>query len=431
MSENTQSYGPPGPDAVPPTASPSAPPPPPPAAPAVPRPPLRRSRTDRKVAGVCGGLAAYLGIDPVILRVVAVVLAVFGGSGLLLYAVGWLLVPEEGTDTSEGQRFIDRNGLGVGIVVAVLAVILLLGVGGGLAGGWWFGGGPDVWPLLVIGGIGFAVWFVARDRNTRVQAAPPSPPAPSGPSPSTEYAMPYAPPAASDATLPGTPLDAPYAAPPAPPLPAPPPPAPKPRSVLGLLTVSVAAIVAGVLVALDLTGEWDVDPVVLLAVLTGLVGLGLVVGAFVGRSRGLIALGVVLALCTAGAAAIPGQVSRSAGDVVWAPATLAQLEPSYEWGAGNVTLDLSDVQLDGRRRVTVDLGAGELSVLLPPDVTAEVSASTGVGSIVVPEAGINEGGLGRDIETILTPAAGTEPAGTYVLDLNVGLGELEVRRAAS
>ena len=57
---------------------------------------LRRTTADRKVAGVAGGLARHLDIDPLILRVGFVVLAFFGGAGLILYAAGWALVPEDG-----------------------------------------------------------------------------------------------------------------------------------------------------------------------------------------------------------------------------------------------------------------------------------------------------------------------------------------------
>ena len=63
---------------------------------------LRRSATDRKVAGVAGGLARHLDIDPLILRVAFVVLAFFGGAGLILYGACWLLVPEE--DGRRGRR---------------------------------------------------------------------------------------------------------------------------------------------------------------------------------------------------------------------------------------------------------------------------------------------------------------------------------------
>jgi phage shock protein C len=56
---------------------------------------LTRSRTDRKIAGVCGGFAAYSGIDANIVRLVMVLLAVLGGSGVVLYLVAWVIVPLE------------------------------------------------------------------------------------------------------------------------------------------------------------------------------------------------------------------------------------------------------------------------------------------------------------------------------------------------
>lgn len=56
---------------------------------------LYRSRTDRQVAGVCGGLAVYLGLDVSIVRIAFIVLALLGGPGLLLYIILALVVPEE------------------------------------------------------------------------------------------------------------------------------------------------------------------------------------------------------------------------------------------------------------------------------------------------------------------------------------------------
>jgi phage shock protein C len=56
---------------------------------------LYRSRTDRKLAGVCGGLAQYLGVDATAIRVIFVVLAVLGGSGLIIYLAMWILVPPD------------------------------------------------------------------------------------------------------------------------------------------------------------------------------------------------------------------------------------------------------------------------------------------------------------------------------------------------
>ena len=56
---------------------------------------LRRSSTDKVVAGVAGGLGRYLGIDPVILRVAFVVLTLAGLAGILVYIIGWIAIPEE------------------------------------------------------------------------------------------------------------------------------------------------------------------------------------------------------------------------------------------------------------------------------------------------------------------------------------------------
>ena len=56
---------------------------------------LRRSRTDKMVAGVCGGLAKYFGLDSTILRLVFVLLLIFAGTGVLLYLIMWLVVPYE------------------------------------------------------------------------------------------------------------------------------------------------------------------------------------------------------------------------------------------------------------------------------------------------------------------------------------------------
>ena len=55
---------------------------------------LYRSRTDRMLSGVCGGLAQYFDVDPVIVRLAAVLFAVWGG-GIVAYIIGWIIVPEE------------------------------------------------------------------------------------------------------------------------------------------------------------------------------------------------------------------------------------------------------------------------------------------------------------------------------------------------
>ena len=56
---------------------------------------LRRSRTDKMIAGICGGLGKYFGLDSTFLRLVFVLLLIFAGTGLLAYLVMWLVIPYE------------------------------------------------------------------------------------------------------------------------------------------------------------------------------------------------------------------------------------------------------------------------------------------------------------------------------------------------
>jgi phage shock protein C len=56
---------------------------------------LYRSKSNRQVAGVCGGLAEYFNLDPTLIRVLFVLLAVLGGSGVVLYVAMWIIVPKQ------------------------------------------------------------------------------------------------------------------------------------------------------------------------------------------------------------------------------------------------------------------------------------------------------------------------------------------------
>ena len=55
---------------------------------------LYRARSDRKLAGVCAGIADYFGWDPTLVRVGWIVLTLMGGSGILLYLLLWMVMPE-------------------------------------------------------------------------------------------------------------------------------------------------------------------------------------------------------------------------------------------------------------------------------------------------------------------------------------------------
>ncbi len=65
---------------------------------------LYRSRTDRQVSGVCGGLADYFGVDTTLIRIAFVAISLMGGPGLVLYIILALIVPEEPAYTPPAKR---------------------------------------------------------------------------------------------------------------------------------------------------------------------------------------------------------------------------------------------------------------------------------------------------------------------------------------
>ncbi|MDF2968142.1 MAG: PspC protein [Nocardioidaceae bacterium] len=102
---------PPEPTADPPPEPTAGPPPESMAPPAAPTPDVRllRRRDDgRLLGGVCGGFADYVGADVGLVRLLMVVLTLFGGTGVALYAAAWLLVPVHGSSRSPAERLLRR-----------------------------------------------------------------------------------------------------------------------------------------------------------------------------------------------------------------------------------------------------------------------------------------------------------------------------------
>ena len=59
---------------------------------------LYRSKKNRKIAGVCGGIAEYFDIDPIIIRLITLILVLSAGGGLIAYIIAWIVVPQEPED---------------------------------------------------------------------------------------------------------------------------------------------------------------------------------------------------------------------------------------------------------------------------------------------------------------------------------------------
>lgn len=116
---------------------------------------LMRSETDRMIAGVCGGLAEYLNVDPVLVRLAFVVLGLASGVGLVLYVLLWLLMPtpsrgqpairlmdEPGDDPSALKSHLSPAAT-VGIIMILVGAFFLLNQAGLVNG--------LFWPIVLIG----------------------------------------------------------------------------------------------------------------------------------------------------------------------------------------------------------------------------------------------------------------------------------------
>ncbi|WP_158602784.1 PspC domain-containing protein [Jiangella rhizosphaerae] len=415
---------------------------------------LRRSRSDRVVAGVLGGLGRRLGIDPVVLRVATVVLAIFGGVGVLLYAIGWLVVPAEDEESSIldqalGRGEHRRTGT-VPLALLLAGVGLIAGIG--ILAGTWDGG-----VLLLLAVMGVYLLLRRRadedepDRFDAPQEAgfesyvyDPSvaPAAPHGTATggttatSATSAAPGAAEGGSTVAGPSGPTTGwpegpdwgPAAAPP-PPVPEPPARPAKQRSALGLITFCLALVSVGVLAANDAT--WATyPPAMYVAVPLGIVALGLLVGAWYGRSRGLIVLGFLLSIALVPATWASQWDWEDVGDATYRYTSAAQVpDGPQEHGGGSITYDLSALSLTDAQTVTLDVsqGVGELTVILPRDADVTVGrAAVDAGDLTVFEE--SRDGVGQQIVDVVNLGTDGPGGGTIILDLELGAGDLEVTR---
>ncbi len=389
--------------------------------PAPPEPPPRRlyRRRDGRIAGVAGGLADYLRIDPVLVRLAFVVSIFVGGLGIIAYLVAWLVLPVEGEDDppapdgSSARSSTANLATIVGIALLVIAVMIgLVGFDGPLDGG-------VLLPLaLIAGGIFLLTQRPGESLADSMGSRRIAEPTVGQPSP-VDLAAPEAP--TTDGRLADLPPPPPTRyhepEPPEPPEPSEPP------NYITSTVLSLLCLVAAGGLAIGAGNWFDVTATQVLAVGLLVVGGGLVASAVIGRARGLIPLGILLTVATLATAVLEPTFGDGVGDRTYAPQTMAELEAEYDLGIGELIVDLRDLDLDpGAHQLRVALGIGRAQVIVPPDVDVEVVGDVSIGELEL--FGRHQSGIDNRLRTAADPDADT----TLVLELDVGIGRGDVTR---
>lgn len=397
-------------------------------------------------------------MDPVIFRITLAVLSATGGLGLIFYGFAWLFVPYDDEDENEVRKLLTGRVDG-----QALAAVLFALVGCGVLLTMLNNGGVLTFAVvlsLVLAGAGY--W--SRHRKTpdpdplAAQAVADAPPEAQAPPIMFTWPSWWRDPIVKDGTRVGGTgylWGPPGSGDPDVAADAGPgrgvvggghttgcgrrPRSRQPRGPHGIGGwVFLLALLAGFL-GTRLT--WDDHPLgtSLQAGLAGALavfGIGIAVSSFLGRTgAGSIFLAIVTAALLAGSAAVPEDVDTDWVRRTWEPTTAAGVREQYDIGAGTGTLDLSGLDLAAGQTVTTraDVGLGRLRVVVPRDMTVRLNVEVGVGDIQLP--GDDEKDVdvapGKHKEITLAPTAGVEAVGTLDLDLQVGLGQAEVSRAAS
>jgi len=337
-------------------------PPPPETPPPQPRR-LLRSRDDRVIAGVAGGLGKYFGVDPVIVRIAFAVSVFFGGLGALAYIALAVFVPSaEGPDGTPGQAPVERSRwLAVGIGIGLVVIGLSWGIFDGPFWGWGFWLSPALLILALAGG---AV-VIARRSDGSGRA----------------------------------------------------------RGAAATIVIAIAAFIG--LSMLALAAAWAAATGHGVAIALVVIGIGvlLVIAAFNGGARWLIAPAIAIAVPLGAVAASGVSFGDGIGEREYRPLAANSIpEDGYELGIGHLVVDLREVDWTDSTVIDlpIDLGIGQAVVGVPSDVcvTADVDAKAGSLDVAGDQTD------GADIHTDANAGATATPR--LNLTGEVDLGELRV-----
>lgn len=192
-------------------------------------------------------------------------------------------------------------------------------------------------------------------------------------------------------------------------------------------------VIGGVAWLLGQTGLVELSATTVLSSLLLVLGAGMVATPRSAGGGGLVVVGLVLTVALASATAVDvGLLQRGVGERSFRPATTSEIADPFQLGMGSLTVDLSDLEPDelAGQRVEVQVGVGEVVVVLPPAsvVPIDLVAEARAGEIDLFSQRTGDGGT--NLRRTFTDARADE-ADRLELDLDVGLGSIQVVRAAS
>ncbi|MFE4543737.1 PspC domain-containing protein [Arthrobacter sp. NPDC056727] len=396
---------------------------------------IHRGR-DRWIGGVSSGVAERMGIDPLIVRGIFIVLTLFAGIGVLLYGLGWALLPEPDGRIHTQEAVAGRWTTGM-TGALITSIVGLTGLGGGFWG-WGHDGFGFFWALFWIGGVIYLIYFLTQRNKNRGgtpmdsatmgraaygHASPGGPTAAAAgssaaPFPASSFAagsptptQPYTVPPTPDA-IPSYGASEPYgskgrygsAAPTAPyggglpPRRPAPVPAPVPTSKLRpggpgapavAITAGLALLTGGALKALDAGNLIDLGEsanAVVWAAGAAVLGLGILLAGLRGRRSGVLGFFAVVALIVGGIfSAVPNGDRFRFQNADWNPVSIEQARQGFQITGGRGTVDLTGLNLNPPLGTDVviplDATASNVTVIIPRTVPVDVRADMTLGNL--------------------------------------------------
>ena len=448
---------------------------------------IRRSATDAKLAGLCGGVAKHWGVDPLLVRVGWVLLALSGGIGLVLYLAGWLLIPVEGRDRAPVDDMfgesVRRWPKELWITLVVIASLAMFAIFGWLSP---FSIGPAI-VIAVIWYFGFykgrhdkrssAAQISTADTRSRLEvreqpqfiryAGPPSPfteaavawqrrieehtrqvaaadhaaatpaetwpgPPPAGPShqpPSVSTSLPHSssdPPAAEHSAFLAEPDPVGLYVE---------PPASVPVKLSDMRSARRLRLISLIVLGLTLSGLGMAQALgvaiplaAYLAAALLVIGLTLVAATWLGMARGLLPLGILLAIAvviiTAAGPALRAPVATASNYAYTNVADLPAAGDSEDFG--ELSVDLSQLEMTSDATYSAHVDLGRLEITVPKDANVLINYTADLGEVRAYGAEVQ---AGSDLSGQIPDPRPTQPRQhTLTLDLSVDAGNIEVQR---